>query len=74
MEFISLHTSDPKCDASEVAYEGYARMPVAARVEFPECLGGGARVTHFQIGDVSGEVVPAIKVFPGVTPILERII
>jgi hypothetical protein len=68
--YVALHTADPG-DAgtqttSEVAYTGYARVPVArsgagwsralnvisnaATVQFGECTAGSSTATHFSVG------------------------
>jgi hypothetical protein len=68
--FISLHSADPgeagNQSTSELAYTGYARIPVArtaagwtiagptvtnaAQIQFGLCTGGSAIATHFAIG------------------------
>lgn len=68
---ISLCTSQ---DGNEVSYEGYKRMPLGGEVIYPECVSGSARVTHFKIDGAIGQVVPAMMVSPGVTPILKNIV
>lgn len=81
--------------SNETSYTSYARIAVArsgagftvtnnsvapaAAVEFPECAGGSAAITHFGIGTAAsgagvllykGPVSPNIAVSSGVTPIL----
>lgn len=78
---------------SEAAYTGYARVAVArtssgwavssnvaspvANIDFPQCTGGTATITHFEVGTASsgtgkqlwsGPVTPNISVSNGVTP------
>ncbi|MDH5244846.1 MAG: hypothetical protein OEW98_00230 [Betaproteobacteria bacterium] len=78
---------------SETSYTSYARVAVArsgagwtvtadsvspvANIDFPECTGGTATITHFAVGTdisgagkllVSGTVSPNIAVSSGVTP------
>ena len=68
--FISLHTADPgepgTQSTSEIAYTGYARIPVprspegwsiaastvsnTAQIQFPQCTAGAANASHFAIG------------------------
>ena len=68
--FVALHTADPGeagvQTTSEVAYTGYARVPVArsvagwvvtggqvvpaADISFPAASGGTASATHFSVG------------------------
>lgn len=68
--YVSLHTADPgeggNQATSEVAYGGYARVPVArtaggwtvtgnivsntASVQFPACTSGSATITHIGVG------------------------
>lgn len=78
---------------SETSYTSYARVAVArsgsgwsvtsnvgspvANIDFPQCTGGSASITHFMIGTASsgtgknlysGTVTPNISVSNGVTP------
>lgn len=80
-------------NTNETTYTSYARVAVArtsggwtvsgnavtpvAAIEFPECTGGTATITHFGIGTASsstgyliykGTVTPNISVSTGVTP------
>jgi hypothetical protein len=68
--FISLHSADVgeagNQSSSELAYTGYARVPVArtsigwtisgssvinaAQIQFPQCTGGIGNASHFAIG------------------------
>lgn len=78
---------------SETSYTSYARVAVArtssgwavssnvgspvANIDFPQCTGGSATITHFMVGTASsstgknlwsGTVTPNISVSNGVTP------
>ena len=68
--FISLHSTDPgeagTQSTAELAYTGYARIPVArtasgwtisggsvtntAQIQFPQCTGGLGNASHFATG------------------------